>query len=43
MAVETLQNKKISLGGKNGGEKGVGFAIRRRRANRGRSINVKER
>ena len=37
MAVEVLQNEKIS-----GGRKGVGSAICRRRANR-ESINVKER
>ena len=38
MAVEVSQNEEIS-GGRG---KGVGSAIRRRRANRG-SINVKER
>ena len=35
MAVEVPQNEEISGGGKNGGRKGVGSAIRRRRANRG--------
>ena len=35
-----FQNEDISGGGKDGGRKGVGFAIRRR-ANRG-SINIKE-
>ena len=28
MAIEVPQNEKISGGGKNGGRKGVGFAIR---------------
>ena len=42
MAVEIIQNEDISKGGKNGGEEGVGFAIRRRRANMGR-INLKKR
>ena len=36
MAIEVLQNDKIS-----GGRKGVGSAIRRRKANRG-SINIKK-
>ena len=35
MAIEVPQNEEISGGGKNGGRKGVGSAIRRRRANRG--------
>ena len=35
MAVEVLQNEEISGGGKNGRRKGVGSAIRWRRANRG--------
>ena len=35
MAIEVRQNKEISGGGKNGGRKGVGSAIRRGRANRG--------
>ena len=35
MAIEVPQNKEIS-GGKNGGRKGVGSAIQRRRANRER-------
>ena len=35
MAIEVLQNEEInSGGGKNGGRKGVGSAIRRTRANR---------
>ena len=34
MAIEVPQNEKISLGGKNGGRKGVGSAIQWRRANR---------
>ena len=42
MAIELPQNEEISGGGKDGGRKGVGSAIRRRRANRG-SINIKER
>ena len=41
MAIEFPPNKKIYGGGKNGGRKEVGSAIRRRRANRG-SINIKE-
>ena len=41
MAVEVPQNEEISLGGKNGGRKGVGSAAHWRRANRG-SINLKE-
>ena len=41
MAIEFPQNEKI-FGGKNGGRKGVGSAIRRRRANRG-SINRNDR
>ena len=35
MTVKVPQNEEISGGGKNGGRKGVGSAIRRRRANRG--------
>ena len=35
IAVEIPQNKEISGGGKNGGRKGVGSAIRRGKANRG--------
>ena len=42
MAVEVHQNEEICGGGKNGGRKGVGSAIRRRRANRG-SVNIKKR
>ena len=41
MAIEVPQNEKI-FGEKNGGRKGVGSAIRRRRANRG-SVNIKKR
>ena len=42
MAVKVLQKKEISEGGKNEERKGVGSAIRRRKANR-KSINIKER
>ena len=35
MAIEFPQNEEISGGGKNGGRKGVGSAIRRRGANWG--------
>ena len=42
MAIEFPQNKEISGGGKDKGRKRVGFAIRRRKVNRG-SINIKER
>ena len=35
MAIEVPQNEEISGGGKNEGRKGVGFAIRRGRANGG--------
>ena len=42
MAIEVPKNKEISVGVKNGWIKGVGFAIRRRKANRG-SINIKKR
>ena len=41
MAIDVLQNKQISGGGKNGGRKGVGSAIHRRRASRA-SININE-
>ena len=40
MAIEVSQNKEICGGGKNGGRKEIGSAIRRRRVNRG-SINIK--
>ena len=40
MAIEVPQNEDISGGGKDGGRKKVGSAIRRRRANR-RSINMR--
>ena len=42
MAIEVPQNKKNCGGGKNGGRKGIGSAIRPRRANRG-SIDIKKR
>ena len=42
MAIEVPQNEKISEEGKNGGRKGVGSAIRQRKANRD-CINIKER
>ena len=35
MAIEVPQNEEISGGGKNGGRKGIGFAIRLGGANRG--------
>ena len=35
MAIEVHQNEEISGGGKNGGKKGIGFAIRWGGANRG--------
>ena len=35
MAIEVPQNEEISGGGKNGGGKGVGSAIRYKEANRG--------
>ena len=41
MTVEVPQNEEIYEKGKNGGRKGVGSAIRRRRANR-ESINNKK-
>ena len=40
MAIEVPQNEEISGGGKNGGRKGVGSAMRQRRANM-ESINNK--
>ena len=42
MKVEVLQNEESFRGGKNGGRRRVGSAIRQRRANRG-SINITER
>ena len=42
MAVVVLQDEEICGGVKNGGRKGVGFAIRRRRANRA-SVNINKR
>ena len=41
-ALKVLHNEEISGGGKNGEEKGVGFAILRRRANRGAQTPRKE-
>ena len=41
MAIDVSQNKEISGGVKDGGRKGIGSAIRRRRANSW-SINTKE-
>ena len=41
MAIEIPKNKEIYGGEKNGGRKGVGSAIRQRRANR-QSINIKK-
>ena len=41
IAIEVPQNEEISGGGKNGRGKGVGSAIRQRRANRG-SMNIKK-
>ena len=41
MAIEVPQNEKISGGMRNGERKGVGSAIRRRRANRG-SVHIKK-
>ena len=41
MSVEVPQNEEISGGGKNGGRKGVGSAVRQRRADRW-SVNIKE-
>ena len=42
MAIEVTQNEEIYGGGENGGKKGVGSAICRRRANEG-STNVEKR
>ena len=42
MAIEFPQNEEISGEGKNRERKGVGSAIRRRRANRG-SVNIEKR
>ena len=41
MAIEVAQNEEISGGGKNGGRKRVGSAIRWRRANEG-SVHIKK-
>ena len=42
MVIEVAQKEEMSGGGKNGEGKGFGFAICRKRANRG-SLNIKER
>ena len=42
MAIEVPKNEEISGGGKNGGRKGVGFAIRWGGANRG-DIHIEKR
>ena len=42
MAIEVPQNEEISGGGKNGGRKGVGSAIRRRGANTGGGVHIKK-
>ena len=42
MAIEVPQNEEISEGGKNGGRKGIGSAIRWGRANRG-GVHIKGR
>ena len=42
MAIEVPQNEEISGGGKNGGRKGIGSAIRWGGANRG-GIHIKKR
>ena len=41
MAIEVPQNEEISGGGKNGGRKGIGSAIRWGGANRG-GIHIKK-
>ena len=41
MAIEVPQNEEISGEGKNGGRKGVGSAIRWKRANKG-SVHIKK-
>ena len=42
MTIEVPQNEEVSGGGKNGGRKGVGSAIRRGGANR-ESVHLKKR
>ena len=42
MAIEVTKNEKISGGGKNGGRKGVGYAIRCGGANRGGGAHIKK-
>ena len=42
MAIEVSHNKEICGGGKNGGQKQIGSAIFRKKANR-ESINIKKR
>ena len=41
MAIEVLQNEEISGGGKNGGRKGIGSAIRWGGANRGGGVTLR--
>ena len=41
MEIEVFQNEETSGGGKNGGRKEVGSAIRKRRTNMG-SVNIKK-
>ena len=41
MAIEVPQNEKVSGGERDGGRKGVGSAIPRRRTKRG-SVNIKK-
>ena len=41
MAIEVFHNKEISGEGKGGEGNGIGYAIRRKRANRG-SINIRK-
>ena len=43
MAIEVPQNEEIFGGGKDGGRKGVGSAIRWREANRGGGIHIEKR
>ena len=41
MPIEVPQNEEISEGKKNGGRKGVGSAIRRKKANKGK-VHIKK-
>ena len=43
MKIEVPQNKEISGGEKIGKRKGIGSAIRRRRAKRGGGVHIKKR